>query len=83
MPSRGVIAVFKINGKKHSIEGDTIVNIKMNAGHEYKEVRVTGISKMHDALRVVSDDGVSEIPINLIKSITDAGKTKFPGVIIG
>ena len=82
MPSRGIVAVFKLNGRKCNIEGDAIVNIKMVAGHEYNEVRVTGISKMHDALRVIGKDGLNEIPIKLIKSITDAGKTKFPGVTI-
>ena len=58
------------------------ISVGMTAGHEYNEVRVTGISKMHDALRVIGKDGLNEIPIKLIKSITDAGKTKFPGVTI-
>ena len=82
MPRKGVVAVFKLNGKKYSIEGDAIVNIAMTSGTVYKEVRVTGISKMHDALRVITTDGLNEIPINLMKNIVDAKKTEFSGVTV-
>lgn len=83
MANRNIVAVFKLNGTKYSIIGDTIVDIVTSAT-KYESVRVTGISKTHDALRVISPkDGMNEIPIRLIKSITDVNATKNSSVISG
>ena len=83
MAKKSNVATVLIGNSKYEIESDTIVNIDLKNGGMYKNLRVTGVSRMGDCLRCVSkDDGIIEVPFKSIDKIVDvdADKKEFAGV---
>ena len=82
MAKKSNTATIRVGDKRVFIDSDAIVDIELKSGVKYEKLRVVGINMMGDGLRVVTDDGVNQIPTNVIKSIKDSGETEFPGVTI-
>lgn len=89
MASRGIAASFTMkSGKKCSIENDGIVTLETlvrNKPGKYENVRVVGMDRAGEAIRVVmSTGGITEIPCSTITDVTDISKdtTGFPCVTI-
>ena len=81
MAKKSNVATVIIDDSKYEIESDTIVNITTKSGGEFKDLRVTGVSRMGDCIRCVSKkDGIVEIPLKTIETISDAVQSGFPGV---
>ena len=76
------VATIRIGDKRCFIDSDAVVDIELTSGVKYEKLRVVGTNEMGDGLRVVTNDGVNQIPIKLIKTIKDSGETEFPGVTL-
>lgn len=75
------VATVRINDKKYMIESDTAVTLQLANGSV--SGRVVGTSNMGDALRIVTEkEGISEVPLKLIKKISEKNKGAFSGITI-
>ena len=79
---RDIVAVFKLNGNKYSIEGDAMVDIEMVSGAKYTNMRVIGMGRSGNTIKAIGKDGMNELPIATIKTITDSGKPEFSRIRI-
>ncbi|MCM1220734.1 MAG: hypothetical protein NC548_40215 [Lachnospiraceae bacterium] len=87
MASRRIAAAFELkSGKLCTIENDGIVTFETmvrGVAGKYEHVRVVGMDRSNEAVRVVMEaGGIAEIPtksITVIKDITQE-KTGFPCV---
>lgn len=75
-------ATIIVGDNKIFIDSDTIADITLKSGVVYEKVRVVGTNMMGDGLRVVTTDGINEIPNRLIKTIKDSEVTDFPGITV-
>ena len=73
-------ATIMVGEYKYSIDSDTMADIELKSGAIIKGVRIVGTTMLNDSLRVVGDEGINQIPVNLIKNITEPGKPQFPGI---
>lgn len=71
------VVTFVLDNFKYQVESDTIIDVTMKSGFEYKECRLIETTQMGDEIRVIAKDGRTTIPLKLIENVKESNPDKY------